>query len=215
MPKKIICNIPREELYKLYITENRTLKDMCDILGIKSPITMSKILHEKGIDTNKNKIISNKTMMGMSHIDFKNFLIEEYKTKGIAEISKNLGVTRNAIRKYFKKYGITFINRRSEFCSGENNANWKGGKHMHNGYIEVYSPQHPRKNKRNCVYEHDLIMEQHIGRLLEPNEVVHHKDFNKTNNDISNLVLMTNKEHAKYHSKTYWNNKKGSGEWIC
>ena len=123
MPKKIICNMSKDELYQLYITEKRTLLEMCEIVGIKSPITMSKILKEKGISTNKNAIVSNTTKNGMNDEEFKKFLIEEYKTKGISQIAKELGVTQNAIRKYFKKYNIEFINRRTEIVSGENNPN--------------------------------------------------------------------------------------------
>ena len=209
MPKKIICNIPKDELYRLYITEKRTLIEMCEIVGIKSPITMYKVLNEKGISTNKNCIKSNTTKRGMTDEEFKNFLIKEYETKGISKIAKELNVTQNAIRKYFKKYNIEFINRRKEFCSGENAPNWKGGRHIHNGYSEVYAPNHPHKNKRNCVYEHQLVMEKHIGRYLRKDEVIHHIDFDKTNNDISNLKLMTNSEHIKYHSKLRWDKKKG------
>ena len=204
MPRKIICEMSKDELYQLYITEKRTLLEMCEIVGIKSPITMSKILKEKGISTNKNAIVSNTTKNGMNDEEFKKFLIEEYKTKGISQIAKELNVSQAAIRKYFKKSNIEFINRRKEFCSGENSPTWNGGRHIHNGYIEIYAPDHPHKNKRNCIYEHQLVMEKHIGRYLEKGEVVHHIDFDKTNNDISNLMLMTNSEHVKYHSKLRW-----------
>lgn len=33
-------------------------------------------------------------------------------------------------------------------------------------------------------------MENHLGRLLNTNEVVHHKDKNKFNNDVKNLEVM-------------------------
>jgi hypothetical protein len=43
-------------------------------------------------------------------------------------------------------------------------------------------------------------MEEHIGRYLKPGEVVHHIDGDKTNNDISNLMLLTNSDHMKLHA---------------
>lgn len=47
---------------------------------------------------------------------------------------------------------------------------------------------------------HRQIMEQHIGRNLFQNEVVHHIDQNKKNNDINNLMLFNSEnEHRKYH----------------
>jgi hypothetical protein len=43
-------------------------------------------------------------------------------------------------------------------------------------------------------------MEQYLGRYLLPNEVVHHKDKNKSNNAIENLELfMSQSEHAHHH----------------
>lgn len=47
--------------------------------------------------------------------------------------------------------------------------------------------------------EHRYIMEQYLGRKLNRNEVVHHKDGDKTNNDIENLVLMSLSEHSREH----------------
>lgn len=56
---------------------------------------------------------------------------------------------------------------------------------------------------RRGIAKHRLVMIQHIGRDLMENEVVHHKDHNKLNNDISNLQLMTTSEHAKLHAHTH------------
>lgn len=48
---------------------------------------------------------------------------------------------------------------------------------------------------------HRYLMEQKLGRKLDSNEVVHHMDDNKSNNDIDNLQVMTRSEHAKLHAK--------------
>lgn len=47
--------------------------------------------------------------------------------------------------------------------------------------------------------EHRYIMEQHIGRKLSRNEVVHHKNGDKRDNRIENLEIMSLSEHAKNH----------------
>ena len=47
---------------------------------------------------------------------------------------------------------------------------------------------------------HRLIAEQTIGRPLTSNEVVHHIDGNKQNNDPANLVVLTRAEHSKLHA---------------
>lgn len=201
MPEKFICNLTKEELEQLYLEENRTLVDMCEIIGVKSPITMSKILREKGVTTNKNAIRSNATKKGMTDEEFKDYLIFEYKDNSIRQIAHKLNVTQGAIRKYFKKYNIPFKEKKDTYLRGAKAPNWNGGKHMHNGYIEIYAPKHPHKNKRNCIYEHQKVMEDYLGRYLEKGEVVHHKDLCKTNNNIENLQLLTMSEHSKLHAK--------------
>ena len=201
MPEKFICNLTKEELEQLYLEENRTLVDMCEIIGVKSPITMSKILREKGVTTNKNAIRSNATKKGMTDEEFKDYLIFEYKDNSIREIAHKLNVTQVAIRKYFKKYNIPFKEKKDTYLRGAKAPNWNGGRHMHNGYIEIYAPKHPHKNKRNCIYEHQKVMEDYLGRYLEKGEVVHHKDLCKTNNNIENLQLLTMSEHSKLHAK--------------
>jgi len=49
-------------------------------------------------------------------------------------------------------------------------------------------------------FEHRLVVENFIGRILEPEEVVHHIDFNKSNNSINNLMIFpSQKEHSSFH----------------
>lgn len=47
---------------------------------------------------------------------------------------------------------------------------------------------------------HRQIMEAAIGRKLVFNEVVHHIDGNKKNNNIENLIILSRAEHSRTHA---------------
>jgi hypothetical protein len=68
------------------------------------------------------------------------------------------------------------------------------------GYMYCYNPSHPLANKAGKVYEHRYVMSLHLGRWLERDEVVHHKDKDRTNNILNNLELTNASEHAKIHA---------------
>lgn len=48
-----------------------------------------------------------------------------------------------------------------------------------------------------------ILMENHLGRKLLPNEDVHHIDNNPLNNDISNLQIVLHGEHQSQHNIIY------------
>lgn len=68
------------------------------------------------------------------------------------------------------------------------------------GYMYCYNPSHCCSNKVGKVMEHVYVMWKNIGRLLNSDECVHHKDRDRKNNMISNLQLMTLSEHALLHA---------------
>lgn len=49
-------------------------------------------------------------------------------------------------------------------------------------------------------HQHRAVIEAAIGRKLRSDEVVHHIDGNKKNNDLSNLEVMSQAEHARRHA---------------
>lgn len=204
MPKKITLDISTDELKELYHNQNFTLKQLCNLLGVKSPITMSKILKEHGISTNKNQLHALPNRLNMSEKEFSAYLRSEYSTKSCNMIAEELGVSVTIIYRYLDKYKISRLNQADsclKYSSGKCSSTWKGGKRLKNGYIEIKCPEHPRSGQRGYVYEHILIMEKHLGRYLKPDEVVHHKNYNKTDNRIENLQLMTIIEHNRFHTK--------------
>jgi hypothetical protein len=79
---------------------------------------------------------------------------------------------------------------------GTANPAWRGGRKVRrDGYILIRAPK-GHSQVGTYILEHRLVMEQHIGRFLEPTEVVHHIDENPSNNDIANLRLYSSQsEH--------------------
>ena len=68
-----------------------------------------------------------------------------------------------------------------------------------NGYLYIYDPTNIYANKAGKAYQHILVMCEHLGRKLKPNECVHHIDRDKTNNKLENLQLMTLESHVRLH----------------
>jgi len=94
------------------------------------------------------------------------------------------------------------ISEKLKQYSGAKSKAWKGGKYKTQGYVFVYSPEHPRvmNTKRKYIFEHILVMEKMIGRYLNSGEVVHHKNGIRNDNRPENLVLMTRRKHLKHHN---------------
>lgn len=120
-------------------------------------------------------------------------MAEGFKT--IKEMSSALGVSGTRIGQICRSLGIKPFDP------------YHPGKAKHNGYVLIYSPDHPRRDKRGYVPEHRLVMEKHLGRLLAVNEVVHHINEAKGDNRIENLVLMSDVDHVRLHHT----GKKGRG----
>ena len=68
-------------------------------------------------------------------------------------------------------------------------------------YFYAFVPKHPNANVHGYVYEHRIVMENHLGRLLRRNEVVHHKNGNGKYNRMENLQLLTASQHRSLHSR--------------
>jgi hypothetical protein len=88
---------------------------------------------------------------------------------------------------------------------GEHNPSYRGGRTIdRHGYVLVSAPLgHPHARMRwgrkyGRMYEHRLVMEKKIGRILSPHEVVDHIDGLRLHNHPDNLRLFDcNAEHLK------------------
>ena len=146
---------------------------------------------------------------------------EELSTRAIAKIC---GVNHNRIKCSMGKLGIPLRTqieaRNTEGClelsrermSGENNyqfglreersPNWKGGRKINNcGYVYLKKPSHPKANKDGYVSEHVFVWMNYWKKDIPLNYMVHHKDGNRQNNKIENLLLVDHRDHTNIHKK--------------
>lgn len=85
---------------------------------------------------------------------------------------------------------------------GSRHPNWKGGcvtTGKRGGYRRLYVATVNGKTK--YIQEHRAIAEGVLGRSLKKNEIVHHIDCNKTNNNHNNLIICTKQYHLMIHDR--------------
>lgn len=111
-----------------------------------------------------------------------------------SEIAEECRVSQKTISKWMNKLGIK--------SRGYGGNRWKGGKRIdYRGYCYIYKPEHPFNKGNGYIKRARIRMEERLGRYLIPEEIVHHRDLDKLNDNIENLQIMTNSEHVKLHQK--------------
>jgi hypothetical protein len=89
---------------------------------------------------------------------------------------------------------------------------YKGGHQLNNtpaiprklnkqGYVLIHKPEYENSYKHGYILEHRYVMEQHLGRKLQPGEDVHHKNHDKQDNRIDNLEIIDHTEHSRMHRR--------------
>lgn len=110
--------------------------------------------------------------------------------ESLTAIAGCVGTSRRHVKAYILRHKIPHQPFRRGGPKGAKNGRWKGGETVDkDGYLLVKSHGHPYADRHNYVRKHRLVMEEHLGRYLEPQEVVHHKNDDKLDNSLENLKL--------------------------
>lgn len=168
--------LPEDELRKLYIDQDMTLKEIADLKGC-SPASVLKM----------NRIYGIKSRTSFTQKGMESFVEKQRKLKRPHKVLSEETKAKISLARKGK------VLKPSRF----------GGhtKKRGDGYIAVYVPDHPYANKEGYVMEHRLVMEEHIGRYLEKGEEVHHINKKRDDNRLENLTLLSTEEHQALHIK--------------
>lgn len=175
-------SVNKSDLYRLYITERKTMKQISQELGIAVG-KVHRLIHQYEIPVRK----------------LRDYPITDKQHQAWVRVGKS-------------GKGRKMTDAQKKRLSEARKIHGQGHrKKRTDGYIALYYPDYPSSNSEGYVMEHVYIMEQHLGRFLTDKEIVHHKNFDRADNRIENLQVMTQSEHMSYHAKLRWK-KKGSDD---
>ena len=127
------------------------------------------------------------------------FLFNKYVTERepITRIATEVRCSPQIILNRLRKYDLPIrpVGQRCVYkLTGRKHGNFVGRRIGQNGYAYVCI------DGRGYIREHRYVMEQHLGRELGSEEVVHHENEIVIDNRLSNLRLFPTKStHKKYH----------------
>jgi hypothetical protein len=184
-------------LSNLYLTKKQSACTIAEQFGV-SDATIFRWLTKYGIRTRSVKDKSYCKKLTAS----KDELRKDYIDDGMSleKMSNKYGVSIAVLLRRFSKDDIK--TRRAGPQSGEKNFRWKGGVIRNRGYRWIYSKGHPYAPKIGYLPEQVLVMEKVLGRYLEKQERVHHKNGVKSDNRPENLtVFPTDRLHQLHEAK--------------
>jgi hypothetical protein len=93
------------------------------------------------------------------------------------------------------------VDRATAFVMGA--CMWNVEKIVRKGdYNYAVVRNHPNAIKFGYVLHHRVVVENHLNRLLNSHEIVHHKNGDKLDNDIGNLEILSASAHTKMHRES-------------
>jgi hypothetical protein len=174
---------------KMFVTKEQLAQDYMK-LG-----TMLDVANKYGVSKKLILVYMKRFGIPRDNRNHKHISIETIRNMAATGMSTKdaervIGINANYITRIAKRNGFKFTDPYHPGYSTKNR-----------GYIMKYAYRHPFKNSGNCVMEHRLVVEKHLGRYLTKDEVVHHINRIVNDNRIENLVVMSKADHVSLHSR--------------
>jgi predicted DNA-binding protein YlxM (UPF0122 family) len=168
------------------------------------------IVSEKSREERDEHYLYKNNSIICSREEFKNLYYD--KQMSLGEVATKFGTTHGTLSLKARDAGFILRTpkeigkikvKKYPIPTRENNPHWKGGIIYKDGYEYYFDPENPLANSKGYNCKHRMIMANKIGRELKQGEIVHHIDFDKTNNNPENLFLyQDNPSHTTVHSQT-------------
>ena len=128
-------------------------------------------------------------------------------------IEKQTGIGRNKVMKILRENSVIRSRKdasKNAVSTGRIIPKDHAGLHTKEAIAKGIKKRYPKGVKGSYInkgyvvlndgrFEHAVIMEDLIGRKLNPDEVVHHKNQVRNDNRVENLQLMTRGDHTALH----------------
>ena len=189
MKKTIFDKNGIEEIRK-YLESGHTKRETCNRFTIKLS-TLNKVIRKNNI----KQQIPEKPHIKRVPKEQEQMICTLFRTTymSLLDIQHEVGVEQSAVLNVLKENFSQYdIDRRANTYKGTDVVDGKG-------YVIIPKPiwYSGRKNSK-YVYLHSVVMCESLGITEIPKGFcVHHIDGNKTNNDISNLCLLTVEAYSK------------------
>lgn len=164
-------------------------------------VRCAKNPHRKAANNFKKYIesIKGKTKDNCPHIAKQAATLKQKYADGYTNPSKG---KHNLIQSIYQEHNDLEINKWLQYIKNTPVETSPYQTTFHNqGYKIISKGQTRDGNTIRLLFEHDYLMEQLLNRKLTNENVVHHIDKNRSNNNINNLMLFKTKEaHKRFHA---------------
>jgi transposase-like protein len=178
----------REWLYGQYVEDEKGMSQIANEVDT-SPATIHDWLDRHGIESRSKELPDNHP------VNEKNKIQELHceRNWNVHKIAKELGVSRDAVKKRLDKFGIERQHHPAE--------EWGRGVFFYTGKDGYERCGASNREEKTTVSFHKLMacIDHDPARVFDSGISVHHKNKIPWDNRIENLDLLSLEEHSKHH----------------